>query len=379
MLKKPLLALSIPLLLLLGGCNPSLEKVSKVNLDMGTILFDEAEVSANKLSHMQEISIGELNDMVSGKKSFLMLVGNQFDCSCWASFHDEVMVPYLLENHLLLYWIPYQGNESKLGEMGIELSASHETLAIFEEGRLVYQHTTSDTTSSWVKEKKVFAAWMDARIEAPRLLSLSKEQLDKKYEGSEDFSIFFSRSTCGDCSFLERNDIKEYFKVNIKAEKIPENYLYYIDCDQVGIRYVLGEDGKTYTPSSSGEYGEAATLQWKAFKKEYGLAASSSNEPGWGEGYVPAIFHIHPNSSSKNGDVIDYAGVFYNETIENGVISDSYFTSERLGSSYMDYLSGSSLENKVLKGLSVDSSKSKHEALQTYEKPILNVLLNAIL
>ncbi len=379
MLKKPLLALTLPALLLLGGCNPSLETITPVALDMGTIVYDEAEISANSLSHMQEISIGELNDMRSEKKNFLLLVGNQFDCSCWTAFHDEVMVPYILDNHLLLYWVAYSGNEAKLGEMGLELSSSHETLAIFKDGEIAYQHTTADTTSSWVKEKKVFAAWMDARIQAPRLLSLSKEQLDKKYEGQEDFSIFFSRSTCGDCSFLERNDIKEYFISNVKDETIPENYLYYIDCDQVGIRYVLGEDQKIYTPSSFGEYGEKASTQWKNFKQEYGLSYSEDNPVGWDEGYVPTIYHIHPSNGEKTGDVIDFAGVFYNESVEEETITGTYFTSERLELPALDYLSSSSIKNKALSGLALDQSKDKHEALREYESPIVETLLDAIL
>lgn len=379
MLKKPSFILCVPALLLLGGCNPSLERVTPVALDMGTIVYDEAEISANSLSHMQEISIGTLNDMVSEKKSFLLLVGNQFDCSCWTAFHDEVMVPYLLENHLLLYWVSYFGNEARLSELGLELSSSHETLSIFKDGGLAYQHTTADTTSSWVKEKKVFAAWMDARLQAPRLLSLSKDQLDKKYQGQEDFSIFFSRSTCGDCSYLERNDIKEYFAANVKSETIPENYLYYLDCDQLGIRYVLGDDGKTYTPSSSGEYGEKASAQWVSFKQEYGLAYSEDNPVGWDQGYVPTIYHIHPSNGEKSGDVIDFAGVFYNESIEDGAIKETYFTKERLQLAALDYLSSSSIENKILTRLVLNQSKDKHEALREFESPIIAALLNAIL
>lgn len=379
MLKKHLLALALPALLLSGGCNPSLEKIAPVALDMGTIVYDEAEISANSLSHMQEISIGTLNDMVSEKKSFLLLVGNQFDCSCWTAFHDEVMVPYLLENHLLLYWVAYSGNETKLGQLGLELSSSHETLSIFKDGGVAYQHTTADTTSSWVKEKKVFATWMDARVQAPRLLALSKEQLDKKYQRQEDFSIFFSRSTCGDCSYMERNDIKEYFAADVKAETIPENYLYYLDCDQIGIRYVTGEDGKTYTPSSSGEYGEKATAQWMGFKQEYGLAYSDDNPVGWDQGYVPTIYHIHPSNGEKSGDVIDFAGVFYNESVEEGTIKETYFTSERLQLSALDYLSASSAKNKILSSLTLDQNKDKHDALREYESPIITALLDAIL
>ena len=280
----------------------------------------------------------------------------------------------------MLYWIPLSGNESALQEAGLSLSASHETLAIFEEGELKYQHTTADSTSAWVKDASTFSAWMNVRIEAPRLLSLSKGQLDAKYEGNEDFSVFFSRSTCGDCSFLERSDLKPYFASHLKEQKIPENYLYYLDCDQVGIRYVEGEDGKTYNPSSQNEeYASLAASQWKEFQREYRLAENEDNPAGWGERLHPSIYHIHPNGGEKRGDAIDFSGTFYNETVDNGIIEDTYFTEERLSKNCLDYLASSSLSTKSLTGLSLDASLERHEALQKYENPILTLLLDSIL
>lgn len=378
--KTPLLLLLTASSVLLPSCNPPLEEITPVVLDMGTIFFDADEVNARKISHMEEIGLASLNDMIAEKRNFLLLVGNEFDCSCWTSFHNEVLVPYILRNHLLLYWIPFSGNESSLQGMGLTLSSSHETLAIFEEGELKYQHTTADSTSPWVKEPSAFADWMNIRIEAPRLLSLSKDQLDEKYEGSEDFSIFFSRSTCGDCSYLERNDLKPYFASHLKAEKIPENYLYYLDCDQLGIRYIEGEDGKIYTPSSREEnYAALASAQWNQFKIEYGLSEGDDNPAGWGVGFVPAIYHIHPSNGEKRGDVIDFSGVFYNEKEENGEISDSYFTPNRLSENCLDYLASSSLGAKALTGLPLDASKERHQALQELENPILTLLLDSIL
>lgn len=378
--KFPLFLSLASVLIGLCSCNPSLEKIEKVVLDKGTIEFDSAALSANQKSHMKEIDLPTLNDMVEEKRNFLLLVGNQFDCSCWTAFHNEVLVPYLLENHLLLSWVPYQGNQEALQKLGLQLSSAHETLAIFKNGEVAYQHTTADSTSAWVKDKKTFASWMDERIEAPRLLSLSLEQLNEKYSGKEDFSILFSRSTCGDCSFLERVDLKEYFQKNLKPAKIPENYLYALDCDQVGIRYVKDENGNLYSPSSSSpDYAEMAQSQWNTFKKEYGLSFSEDNPAGWGEGYVPAIYHIHPDSGKKTGDVIDFSGVFYNETIENGIVSETYFTQDRLSLASLDYLSSSSLESKVLAGAQIDATLSRHEALQKLEAPILTLLLDSIL
>ena len=377
----PLLLLSFSLLPL-ASCNPSLESVEKVALDYGTVRFDDDKINASKKSQMEQIDLGTLNDLIAKKANFLLLLGNSFDCSCWTSFHNDVLAPYLLEKHIYLPWISYDEAGEKLAKLGAEVSKSHETLMIFKDGEIAYQHTTSDTTSSWVKELSEFRKWMNARIEEPRLLTLSKDQLDAKYQGSAAFSIVFSRSTCPDCSFLVDNDIKEYFASNIKETKIPDNYLYLLDCDALGIRYVEGEDGKAYSPSSSedaNDYEKQALSQWKSFKEEYGLSYSEDNQAGWDEGYVPAVYHITPDGSSKKGDVIDYAGIFYNESVDNNVISSSYFSSSRLASNCLEYLSSSTLEHKNLEGLALDESKEKHEALQVYEQPILNLLLDSIL
>ncbi len=369
----------------LASCNPSLETIEKVVIDSGTIRFDGDEINARKKSQMEQIDLGELNDMIEAKGNFLLLLGNSFDCSCWTAFHNDVLAPYLLKNHLYLPWISYDDGSKKLAELGAEISKSHETLMIFKNGEIAYQHTTSDVNSAWVKEAKSFSDWMDKRIEAPRLLTLSKAQLDEKYNGSADFSIVFSRSSCTDCSFMVNNDLKAYFASNIKETKIPENYLYLLDCDVAGIRCVLGEDGEKYWPSGeedANEYEKAALAQWNCFKDEYGLSYSETNLAGWGEGYVPTVYHIHPDGSSKTGEVIDYSGVFYNETIENGIIKDSYFSpwrQEVSGDASLEYLYASDLETKNLVGLTVDATKGRHESLQAFEQPIINLLLDSIL
>lgn len=383
---------NLPLILLgfsllpLSSCNPTIESVEKVVLDYGTIRFDEDKINASKKSQMEQIDIGELNDLISKKANFVLMLGNAFDCSCWTSFHNDVLAPYLLEKHIYLPWISYDEGSKTLSELGAEVSKSHETLMIFKEGKIAYQHTTSDVNSSWVKELSAFRTWMNARIEEPRLLTLSKEQLNAKYAGSAAFSIVFSRSTCPDCSFLVDNDVKSYFASHIKETKIPENYLYLLDCDVEGIRYVKGDDGKTYSPSSSedaSDYQKQAYEQWTSFKEEYGLSYSESNPAGWEAGFVPTVYHITPNGSSKTGDVIDYSGVFYNETAdeESGIIASSYFSKKRQSEACasLEYLYCSDCEYKCLEGLSYDKTKDWHEALQIYERPILNLLLDAIL
>ena len=78
-------------------------------------------------------------------------------------------------------------------------------------------------------------------------------------------------------------------------------------------------------------------------------------------------------------NAVDFSGTFYNETVDNGIIEDTYFTEERLSKNCLDYLASSSLSTKSLTGLSLDASLERHEALQKYENPILTLLLDSIL
>jgi hypothetical protein len=382
--KAPLLLLALALFPLCS-CSTS-EEISKVILDYGTVRFDDDAESDARDSYMENIDLATLNSWVDKKANFVLLLGKSFDCSCWTAFHKDVLIPYLSKNHIYLPWIEMSDTVNErlfaLGLKSENVNASHETIMIFENGEIKYQHTNADKDSDWVNKASVFASWMNERIEKPRLLTINKEQLDRKYAGNEAFSILFTRSTCPDCSFLVDNDIMDYFAAHVKSELVADNYLYALDCDAVGIRYVKGKDGNIYNPySNNAAYAEQAQTQWNEFKSEYGLAYSSSNPAGWDSGYVPTIFHITPNGKDKSGDVIDYAGVFYNETIDekDKVITATYFDQDRLNIDALCYLKDSSLKTKTLNGLSMDTSKGNHLALQPYEKPILNALLDAIL
>ena len=371
-----LIALAIPAI----GCGETIDDIKPVSIPYGTRIGMDNPVKGE--SHMTEISYEKFSSLVVDKESFIVMIHSTTNfCSCWDAFHRDVFAPYVKARGTLVYFVDYQNIEGK-ENYGLSVLPNHETIGIFENGVLKYQADNSDQKSEWTTSATYFAQWMDARVSKPKAFYVSKAQLDELYGGRNEFTILYTRSTCPDCSYLQDNDLKAW----LNAANNPSP-LYMLDCDVVGIRYVVDDDGKQYGPSSAEDASEKqkeAFTQWSDFKSEYGLAYSEENPAGWSTGYVPTIYHINPDGSKKGGDVIDAAGVFYNDTrlcdsranpSQDTSISSTYFTADRLRIDALQYLRESNVTNKVLEGIKAEGEK-RHDAFQPYHSAILNALLD---
>ena len=389
--KKIIKNIALPFLCfpLLFSCGNNIDSVSKVNIDMGTLIGMDDEIKND--SHMIKISYDEVNTLVSEKKNFILLVHSTVNfCSCYAEWHDNILSPYIKKHNLLVYFLDYQDISKKEEQFGLKLFSNHETLGIFENGTLKYQNDNVEQNKPWVTSKESFEAWMDARISYPRMLKIDKTILDSLYEkkltGVLEFTIYFGLGGCPDCSYLEETSITSYFRANDNTSP-----LFYIDTGVLGIRKVADENGKEYGPSVNPngskieqEYQKQAKDQWEKFKLDYGLSESSSNPMGYGTGYIPTIFHINPDGISKNGNVIDAGGVFYNDTFDasTSTITASYFNKERVKLDQFEYLKD--VDVKVLEGLKVDYQRKEnqsernfyHESNRSYVEPIVYSLLD---
>lgn len=334
-MKKTLLSLSFALLPL-AGCNQSIDNLEKVDLLYGTLVGMDEEIS--NTSHMQEITYPELSSFIAEERSFVLIVHSKLSfCSCYADWHDDVLAPYIKSHSLLVYWIDYAEFDGQ-DDLGLKLISNHETLGIFDEGELAYQKDNSDQDSDWVTSRSAFAEWMDARINYPKMLHLDKELLDYQLSSGSEFTLLYTLSGCPDCTYIETHALKEWFLDNPDASP-----LYVVDTAQKGIRLYENEDGELIAGSDDEDASKdekKAYEQWIAFKADYGLSASSIEQPGYGEGFVPTIFHYDTTGG------IDAAGVFYNDAIdeESWTLQDTYWTNDRLSQDYMTYLLDSGIE-----------------------------------
>lgn len=387
MKKAPFLLLALPALLALSACGQSNSSETPIALDQVALDFGSAiSIGTGSEAGLIPLSYDEVAYKRQLQENFVLLVHSRtgIACSCWKEFHEDVLLPYIERHHLAVYLLDYEELNRQSDRFGLNVFPSAETLGIFKDGELLYQENNADSSSSWASDPRVFASWMNERIVPSRVLLIGQEELDALYGGYSPFTLAFGRTTCWDCAYLVHNDFRAYFASHEIAYPVADNYLYYLDCDQVGIRYVLGGDGIVYGPGEDNDYQRRAAAQWEQFRLDYGLAASESNPAGWNAGYVPTLFHVLPDGENLRGDVIVGASVVYNDSDKDGSGSlseeETYFTAARLELDCMEYLRLSDVERKVLVGASIDASISpKQKRYEEYHFPILTAFLDAFI
>ena len=359
-MKRALYFLALSTLLLVG-CQNEAAPTRQVALDLGTMIETSKDDAVSGTSQLRKITYSQLNSLIRDEANFLFLVkGSENTCLCWQEFHQNCLAPYAKAKHVLIYYMDLEAFEKEEDHYGLKLYASYDTLGIFEKGKLAYSQSTAKD-KGWGTDYVKFHSWMDARLTMPRIFYVNQTQLDNLYLGIDPegnatsrFALYFGRDTCPDCSYLLNHDLKDYF-ANRKSVSEP---LYYFDAD-----VWRGKD------------------DYQDKKDAYGLSQSEDNPYGYASGAFPTIMSIIPSEGEKI-DTIDQMGVFYNERIVDGTISNSYFTEERIADleaglegalSYAEAVSPN-----VLEGLEADAS-NKYESLSHYEKPLVFALLDAII
>ena len=328
---------------------------------MGSFAYRNQESGITKDNTIETIAYSKLSSLIYEKRSFLFLVkGSTDSCMCWNAFLNNCLGPYVHAKHLLVYSISLTQLNKESDKYGLKMVDGYDTMAIFEDGKLVDQKCYAED-EKFGYDAPTFNAWIDKRIIAPKVFYVDQSQLDNLYNGIDPlgkatsrFSLYFGRDTCPDCSYLNRVDMKEYF-ASRKSASLP---LYYFDCDIW--------DKEVYADK----------------KIEYGLTPSEDNPYAYSNGAFPFVASIVPNNGEKI-KTIDQVGVFYNDSVKDGKITDTFFSKSRAEdpeAGLQGALSyASNVSPNVLDGLKTDASKSRHEQLAIYHKPLFFALLDEIL
>jgi len=368
---KKLSKILLASILTLGGISLAAcsdKEPTKTDLVYGQ-LFD----TENRLDNFAKNSYGTtkttysaLQTLIQNKENFVAVIRGSYPCNCWNTFRDKCLLPYIQYRNLKVYLIENSiFDKEGRDDFGINHSNTNHNVAIIKEGKVVEQKFAIEG-EDFHTNFTVFKGWMDERISTqPKMLYVSKTQLDNLYKGivnpsSTDklleFTIYFSRSTCIDCTYFDSHFLKPFLS---RDGYVANSSCYIIDCDQVGVRYSLNEEDEAVVDDT----------QWKKFKADYGLSYSEENPAGYNTGYVPTLYHIQCNDEgNKIGDVIDGADVFFNDTYEKQLdgsykITESYFTKERNSQVVLDYLGE---EEIVLKGITYPSANSLSGADEYY-------------
>lgn len=294
--------------LMLSGCKE--RKVEKTPIYFG----DETVTAVVEFEAVKDV-----DDMITNKDNFLLVSYADKTCSCWSTFREHVLNPFIKESGIPIYVI----ETSLLGEdfKGLPISrklTNTPVIGVYNEG--VYKVGIAYNEDSTVfTQKDKFTKWLDRHIERPIMKFISFDKLNELLKGTKPFIINWSLGPCPDCQALNDKFMPGYLKDNVISQKLP----YYL---------VETYDIRVNQP----EY-------WTEIKKVYGLSEELNKVSGYGTGFVPALQVVYPDGNDyvATGDVspiIKDMIVFQNEFIEKVSdvykISDSYFNGVR-GKTYL--------------------------------------------
>lgn len=297
------LVLIVLIFFVVSGCSCKKDD-GKTSLQIGDYNVDTYQI----------IDFDVLSSMIESKENFLLYV-YQDDCQGCMRF-KPILENVIKDRHIYVYGIRYQ--DIKKGHELKKIEATP-AIAVYQEGKLRIKVDALNNEEYFVDNGSLMN-FLDKYTYMPTAYYVNLEQLNEKINRGDSFIVYYSRSSCSDCFYLNRNYLKEYLNNNVNSK-----YFYILETEVEGIRY------------SDGEYDAE---QWQKFKDDFGL--SEANNPlGHGVGYVPT-FQYYENGAIREMMVYFNDGEYItNEDgstyviINNSYYSDNPYINKTL--SYSDY------------------------------------------
>ena len=317
------------------------------------------------VSEVTTISFDLLKEKIDSKDTFLLVVQYSDGCGCWVNEAKPTIEKYIQEKHVVCYHIKKADLDAGGNRFGITIVTGNVSFAIFEDGEVKHCITTQDDET--LKKYDQFTSYVESIVNLPRMYYVSLDDVDRMYKTAEKNIIYYSRSTCGDCSYVNTHFLKDWSKKNPGFAK----KIYILDCDQQDIR--LDDEGKVNAE------------QWQTFKDDYGMSNKFNTVYGYDTGYVPSFFLIE--GSLTGVKYLSGAVAFNDSTKKDGdefVVTNSYYTEER--KQHLQYIDDE-VEYSVLKGITLTADDMdyyekfdfyawKHESAEKYHNPLLEKFLS---
>lgn len=342
---KKLVKILLPFLCLNASLLSACGSDNRIQLSFGNI---NATVIDEKTP---KFSFSDLDSKIENQESFIMTIADT-TCACWSDFRP-IINAYSTEKHVDCLFFKYNDFVNQTAKYGIDLVKGTTKFVIYEEGKVKVDMKSSSSDKT-LRDKDTFYKFMDGTVKLPKAYLISEQDYSTVTENGA--IIYFERSKCGDCNYLNPTVLANYVK------KHPDmNNIYVLDCQE-------------WKDSLD-------AVKYQAKKNNYGISKTNNPEYGYDTGAFPFFSFV------KKGYYLSGAVAFNDEVSKvNGkyVITNSYYTSERLEK--LDYLTN--VDNKILKGMELSSndvsdngefiSWEKEKAVKYYE-PIINAFLDTYL
>lgn len=321
MKKKITLFLSIPTLLFsLASCgdNPGGDSTNE------PIVLSYGEICTNYTGFCEELplrapenSVDGLYDWVAENRSFVLIVTKKEACGCWEDFEPIVSRANTDYNLGIRYIYMEDLPIDNPFNIYVESKVKMPTICFFNNGVLKKQILYSGDNEAY-KDYNAFINLLKKNVIFPKRYMISMDDLDKYIESNKEFTIYYNRNACPDCTLMDTNYLNPWSSGNFTVN----DPLLVFDFQP----YYPKRPKDTDPQEAWDEYNEKLK-DYNDYKKKYGLSYSEDVNPifGFETGAVPTF------QRRKGNEILDMIVTLndsYNkETLKMDV---TYFTRERV-------------------------------------------------
>jgi thiol-disulfide isomerase/thioredoxin len=295
--------------------------------------YDKTPLTFKNMSLTDVITLESEVDFVDKVENdnFLVVANADATCSCWALFHNDVLVPYIKQTGVEIYFI--EANKLVSSYYGLPINAGKTNtpvFAIYEDGKVKHS-STYNYSNTIFSSLDAFTRYVDERVILPQVEIITLDKFNELLKSKEKFLVNYGLSFCPDCKAYDRMFLKDYLKTEVKRD-IP---YYYLETMAEGMRMLNGDPS---TPE--------AKLQWSLFKDNYGLSDAKNTELGYATGFVPTVQLIEGDGTDHVASlditpIIKDMMVFQNDQVAmvdgKAKIVDSFYDGVRGTSFYGPY------------------------------------------
>ena len=250
----------------------------------------------------------QLKGMIENEESFV-LVTLLPTCSSCLTFKQDVLKPYILETHALIYAIDYSELEASENFKNKPYIKESPALFVYKNGVIKKTLKISKNEKEF-EDLQTFKQFMEKNVVVSSLVEVDENYLDNAILNKESFVLYIGWNKCGDCKKLESEVLNKF----LKEGKLSKNF-YYLESDQYRAKKPVEEPILPESPSIDEleKYNEDLKNwnNWLQFAKKYQFDTFRN-------GRIPTLQFY------QDGILNDML-VYNNDLYSNGVVIDSYF------------------------------------------------------
>lgn len=286
---KKLKIILMIMVMLLSSCNKkTFQTMLEGNIDVKEIV---------------ELSNVELEEKISNEENFVLVIMLPF-CSTCLNFKSNVVDPFILKTHTIIYGINSNELEKSSDYSNKPTYKTAPCILIYKNGKNIAKINHNYNKKEFT-DVLSFEKYISSYFELAKIINISEEILDYKITNKENFLLYIGWNKCGDCKQIENNVLNDFLISN-------NCQIYYLESDYYRKNRPLEEPiPENYNSNEQYLLDKKNWDLWIEFATKYNFVS-------YRNGKVPTIQYY------KDGNLMDMI-VYLNDEIKDGVIINSYY------------------------------------------------------